>query len=212
MKTRERPLHDFMAEVDERTDVRRGAPLPFGTDELEGGINFAFFSRDASRVRLELFSSATDATPTKAIDLDPAHHRTGDIWHVWVGGIGPGQLYAYRVDGPYSPKQGQRFNVHKLLLDPFATAITQLPHWDFSPARGDDPSAPGGETVPSTVDDAAAMLGDAAGEGVDPLHRAPGAVHGRRCRSDAEMRLHSRALPLARRPAAPTRVVEDGDL
>ncbi|MGA7202790.1 MAG: glycogen debranching protein GlgX, partial [Candidatus Cybelea sp.] len=89
--------------------------------------------------------------------LDPAHHRTGDIWHVWVGGIGPGQLYGYRVDGPYSPREGHRFNVHKLLLDPFATAITQLPHWDFSPARGDAPPSPDGETSPSTVDDAAAM-------------------------------------------------------
>ena len=54
-----------------------------------------------TRVRLELFDSPADATPIKVIDLDPAHHRTGDVWHVWVSGIGPGQLYAYRVDGPY---------------------------------------------------------------------------------------------------------------
>ena len=157
MKARVRPLHDLMAEVDERSDLRRGAPLPFGTGEVQGGVNFAFFSRGATGVRLELFGGPTDATPTKAIDLDPTHHRTGDVWHVWVGGIGPGQLYAYRADGPYSPSEGHRFNVHKLLLDPFATAITQLPNWDFDPAGGDDPAAPGGDTVPSTIDDAAAM-------------------------------------------------------
>jgi isoamylase len=157
MKTRERPLHDFMAEVDEHADVRGGVPLPLGAYEVEGGINFAFFSRGATRVRLELFGSPGDAIPNKAIDLDTPHHRTGGIWHVWVGGIGSGQLYAYRVDGPYSPEQGLRFNVRKLLLDPFATSLTQLPHWDFGPARGEDPSAPDGASVPSTVDDAAAM-------------------------------------------------------
>jgi isoamylase len=156
-KSRERPLQDFMAEVDERTNVRRGAPLPFGTVAVAGGINFAFFSRRASRVRLELFRTSSDASPAQAIDLDPVHHRTGDIWHVCVSGIGPGQLYAYRVDGPYEPLQGHRFNVHKLLLDPFATAITQLPHWDFGPACGDDPVAPDGEMVRSTLDDASSM-------------------------------------------------------
>jgi isoamylase len=154
--TRERPLRGLMAEVDECADVRRGAPLPIGTEQVEGGINFALFSRQASRVRLELFGSSRDGAPVKVVDLDPVHHRTGDIWHVWVGGIGPGQLYAYRVDGPYDPMQGHRFNVHKLLLDPFATAITQLPHWDFGPARGEEASADGA-MVRSTLDDAGAM-------------------------------------------------------
>ena len=152
-----RPLPDFIAEVHERSDVRRGSPLPFGTAEVEQGINFAFFSREATRVRLELFDTSLDAHPTRVIDLDPAHHRTGELWHVWVGGVGLGQLYAYRVDGPYEPMQGHRFNVHKLLLDPFATAITQLSHWDFGPARGDDSMTPDGPMVQSRLDDAAAM-------------------------------------------------------
>ena len=156
-KTRERPLRKYLAEVSERTRVRRGVPLPSGTHEVGGGINFAFFSRHATRVHLELFGSPADAIPAKVIDLDPEYNRTGDMWHVWVGGIGPGQLYAYRVDGPYDPKQGHRFNVNKLLLDPFATAITQLPAWDFGPALGDDPSTPESDPRPSTVDDAAAM-------------------------------------------------------
>jgi isoamylase len=156
-KTRERPLPDLMAEVEERADVRRGVPLPSGAVPLEGGINFAIFSRAASRVRLELFDASSDATPSRIIDLDPAHHRTGDIWHIWVGNIAPGQLYAYRVDGPYDPGRGHRFNVHKLLLDPYADAITQLPHWDFGPACGEDRLTPDGEPVQSTLDNAAAM-------------------------------------------------------
>lgn len=156
-RTRERALRTYLAEVSERSELRRGVPLPAGTREVDGGINFAFFSRHATRVRLELFGSPAHAIPAKVIDLDPAFNRTGDMWHVWVGGIGPGQLYAYRVDGPYDPAQGHRFNFNKLLLDPSATAITQVPALDFGPALGDDPSAPETDSRPSTLDDAGAM-------------------------------------------------------
>jgi glycogen operon protein len=153
----ERPLNDYAAAVSERTDVRVGVPLPLGTTALGAGVNFALFSRHASRVRLELFARAADATPAAAFDLDPARNRTGDVWHVWVEGIRPGQLYAYRVDGPYRPEDGHRFNFHRLLLDPLATAVSALPAWEFGPARGFDPSAPDGDSALSTVDDAGAM-------------------------------------------------------
>ena len=141
----------------ERTDVRAGVPLPLGTYARGEGVNFAFFSRHASRVRLELFDHPEDATAARVIDLDSARNRTGDVWHVWVEGIRPGQLYAYRVDGPYQPKDGHRFNFNKLLLDPFATAISRLPTWEFGPARGYDPSVPDGDSVCSMVDNAGAM-------------------------------------------------------
>ena len=157
MDTPERPLQDYVAEVSERTDVRRGVPLPMGTHEHGGGVNFALFSRHASGVRLELFDRPTDARPAKVIDLDAAGNRTGDVWHLWVAGIRPGQLYAYRVDGPYQPAEGHRFNFRKLLLDPFATAISALPKWDFDAARGYDLSAPGQDLAGSKVDDAGAM-------------------------------------------------------
>jgi glycogen operon protein len=150
-------MHDYVAEVSEHTEVRRGVPLPFGAHEYGGGVNFALFSRHASRVRLELFDQSVDATPARVIDLDPACNRTGDVWHLWVEGVRPGQLYAYRVDGPYQPREGHRFNFNKLLLDPFATAISPLPDWGFGPARGYDPSAPKQDLVCSTVDDAGAM-------------------------------------------------------
>lgn len=157
LTTPERPLHEYLAEVCEGTDVRAGVPLPLGTYARGEGVNFAFFSRHASRVRLELFDHPDDATAAKVMDLDPARNRTGDVWHVWMEGIRPGQLYAYRVDGPYHPKDGHRFNVHKLLLDPFATAISRLPTWEFGPARGDDPSRPDGNSVCSMFDNAGAM-------------------------------------------------------
>jgi len=153
----ERPLHDYLVEVSERTDVRVGVPLPLGTYAHGEGVNFAFFSRHASRVRLELFDHPEDATAARVIDLDPSRNRTGDVWHVWIGGIRPGQLYAYRVDGPYQPKDGHRFNFNKLLIDPFATAISRLSTWEFGPARGCDPSMPDGDSGRSMVDNANAM-------------------------------------------------------
>ena len=67
----ERPLHDYVAKVSERTEVRRGVPLPMGTHEYGRGVNFAFFSRHASRARLELFEHPIDATAARVFDLAP---------------------------------------------------------------------------------------------------------------------------------------------
>jgi len=156
-KTPPRELHDYISEVSERADVRPGFPLPMGTEERDGGVNFSIFSRNASRVRLELFDHPEDATPARIIDLDSTRNRTGDVWHVWVKGIDPGQFYAYRVDGPYEPDQGHRFNFNKLLLDPFATAIAPLSIWDFKVAYGYDPSAPEPDRVASKLDDSKSM-------------------------------------------------------
>ncbi|MGA8096004.1 MAG: hypothetical protein WB823_17240, partial [Steroidobacteraceae bacterium] len=146
-----------LMQVPERADVRVGSPLPLGTQETSGGVNFSIFSRHASRVQLELFDHPEDAKAARIIELDPARHRTGDVWHVRVAGIAPGQLYAYRVDGAYEPGKGHRFNFNRLLLDPLATAISRLPVWDFASARGYDPSAPGKDLTPSTWDNCASM-------------------------------------------------------
>jgi glycogen operon protein len=157
MKTRKPELHDYIPEISERVDVRAGFPLPLGPWEMGGGVNFSIFSRNASRVRLELFDHPEDPAPARVIDLDSAHNRTGDVWHVWVEGIGPGQLYAYRMDGPYEPGEGHRFNFNKLLLDPHAAAISPLPPWDFASARGYDPTAPEQDLAPSKLDNSRSM-------------------------------------------------------
>jgi glucose-6-phosphate 1-dehydrogenase len=109
-----RDLLEYLSDTSESADVRAGSPLPLGTQESGGGVNFAIFSRNASRIRLEFFNQAEDAAPTRFIDFDSARNRTGDVWHVWVKGIAPGQLYAYRVDGPY---QTETFVALKLFLD-----------------------------------------------------------------------------------------------
>jgi len=151
----ERPLPEYLAEVRETAQIRRGVPLPLGTRSFLDGVNFALFSRHARRVRLELFANSHDATPSRSIDLDPVRNRTGDVWHVWIQGLVPGQLYAYRIDGPYDPAVGHRYNFNRLLLDPRATAITHQPHWDFDAARGCDASVGDGQR--SCSDNAAAM-------------------------------------------------------
>ncbi len=157
--TKENPLElqDYISEISAREDVRAGSPLPFGTQETEGGVNFALFSRDASRVRLELFDNPEDAVPARSINLDAACHRTGDVWHVWVEGIGSGQFYAYRVDGSYAPSEGHRFNFNRLLLDPCAIAVSQVPSWDFALASGYNSLAPELDLSFSTVDNAGSM-------------------------------------------------------
>lgn len=134
-----------------------GSPLPLGTFQRDHGANFAFFSRHATRVRVEFFDHPADQTPSRHIDLDPVRNRTGDVWHVEVEGIRHGQLYAYRVDGPWTPAEGQRFNFSRLLLDPYATAISRSPDWDFGQTLGYDPSSLERDLTRAKGDDAAAM-------------------------------------------------------
>ena len=157
MKNPECLSSDYIKNVTDHAVIRVGSAMPLGTFQREDGGNFAVFSRHATRVRLELFDLPEDAMPARVIDLDPVHNRTGDVWHVWVDGIRSGQLYAYRMDGPYQPKEGHRFNFSKLLLDPFATAISRITNWDFGPARGFDPANSEQDLVCSSVYDAAAM-------------------------------------------------------
>jgi isoamylase len=131
-----------------------GRPRPSGAYHRHGGVNFSLFSRNATTVWLELFDQAEDAEPTVVIELDPYRHRTGDMWHVWIKGITYGQLYAFRVDGPYLPEQGHRFNRRKLLLDPYSTALLGTSRWDLNRALGFDASSPLKDLAPSLEDNA----------------------------------------------------------
>jgi glycogen operon protein len=99
--------------------ITAGDPARLGASVERGGINFALFSAHASKVTLCLFSP-DGKTETLQLDL-PA--RKGDIWHGFVKGLKAGQLYGYRVDGPFAPHEGHRFNAHKLLIDPYAKEL-----------------------------------------------------------------------------------------
>ena len=98
-----------------------GKPYPLGANWDGKGVNFAIFSEYAAVVKLCLFLSPDDKEEYVQIDLT---ELTGFVWHVYLPGIGPGQIYAYRVFGRHKPSKGFRFNPHKLLLDPYSKAIS----------------------------------------------------------------------------------------
>ena len=112
--------------------ITRGHPLPLGVHSFDGGINFAVFSRHATRLWLLLFDDPGALDPKWCFELDPVIHRTGDIWHVYVRGACPGLTYVFQADGPFAPDRGHRFNPRRALLDPYALALVNTEHWDFS--------------------------------------------------------------------------------
>ncbi len=105
-----------------------GRPYPLGATWDGAGVNFALFSEDATAVELCLFSDVNAGTETR-IQM-PEH--TDNVWHCYLPEARPGQLYGYRVHGPYAPTEGLRFNPHKLLLDPYTKAISGDLQWDDS--------------------------------------------------------------------------------
>ena len=109
--------------------VRPGKPYPRGATWDGIGVNFALHSAHAERVELLLFDDAEDAEPAVTFELP---EQTGPIWHGYVMNVRPGQLYGYRVHGPYDPENGHRFNPNKVLLDPYAKAIGRPLRWDDS--------------------------------------------------------------------------------
>ena len=134
--------------------VRSGTPLPLGAHVRGSGVNFALFSRHATGVRLDLFNRADAASPARTIILDEVRNKTGDIWHVWLDDIHPGQLYGFRVAGPYEPQQGHRFNPNKLLVDPYARAIARPATLDRRASLGYNAAAPQKDLSFSEADNA----------------------------------------------------------
>jgi len=103
-----------------------GYPYPLGATWLGNGVNFAIFSENATSVDLCLFDNI-DA-PQENIRI-PMTEQTDQVWHVFLPDVRPGQLYGYRVYGPYDPERGMRFNSSKLLIDPYAKAIAGQVNW-----------------------------------------------------------------------------------
>jgi len=103
-----------------------GQPYPLGATWDGEGVNFALFADAATGVELCLFKHASDRREVERIRLE---EKTGHVWHAYLPGVGPGQLYGYRVHGPYEPAAGRRFNANKLLLDPYAKAIGRPLTW-----------------------------------------------------------------------------------
>ena len=99
------------------------------------GVNFCLFSQSATEVVLLLFARSDDAEPAQTIRLDPFTHKTFHFWHVFVRGLRPGAAYAFRIDGPFDPSAGQRFNPNKVLINPYARGVSRR-LWNRSNAVG----------------------------------------------------------------------------
>jgi isoamylase len=103
-----------------------GYPYPLGATWLGNGVNFALFSEHATSVDLCLFDSVEAREENVRI---PVTEHTDQVWHIFLPEAQPGQIYGYRVSGPYEPEIGMRFNSSKLLLDPYAKAIAGRVEW-----------------------------------------------------------------------------------
>jgi isoamylase len=143
----------------------KGRTSPLGATVLPGGVNFSIYSRSATGAELLLFNREDDAQAERIILLDPAANRTFHYWHVFVPDARPGQIYGYRVDGPFDPASGMRFDPSKVLLDPYGRGVVVPKSYNHAAARreGDNASSAMKSVVvdPSTYD----------WEGDLPLHR-----------------------------------------
>jgi len=115
--------------AEERTEEIRvwpGLPHPLGATWDGEGVNFALFSAHAEKVELCLFSEGGEEEVARI----PLPEYTHEIWHGYFPDLAPGQLYGYRVHGPYEPEEGHRFNPNKLLVDPYARELVGELRWD----------------------------------------------------------------------------------
>src|SRR5690606_39646108 len=104
-------------------------PFPLGATWDGLGVNFAIFSAHATKVELCLFD-ASGETELERIELP---EYTDEIWHGYLPDAHPGQIYGYRVHGPYEPEAGHRFNPNKLLIDPYAKQLVGELRWSEAP-------------------------------------------------------------------------------
>jgi len=127
MRSDERLMVYLVKRIMQKFAIQTGKPFPRGTQFDGQGVNFALYSEHATKVELCLFSSADATQEAQRLELP---QKTRHIWHGYVPGLQPGQVYGYRVHGPYAPNEAHRFNANKVLLDPYAKAIARRIRWD----------------------------------------------------------------------------------
>ncbi len=157
-----------------------GKPYPLGATWQGNGVNFALYSEHATGVDLCLFDDIDAPAETIRVRMT---EQSDEVWHVFLPEVEPGQLYGYRVHGPYEPERGDRFNSAKLLIDPYAKAIAGAIDWSDE------------------------MFAYALGDGDDRDPRLP-----RRRLGHPEERGHRSRVRLGRRPAARYAAGAIGDL
>ncbi len=111
-------------------DTRCGQAFPIGATVVEEGVNFSIFSKNSAQVELLLFDSVEAEEPSLIFVLDNKHNRTGFYWHIFVPGLKAGQIYGFRIHGPFKPEIGHRFDPEKLLLDPYSKSVVVPDNYD----------------------------------------------------------------------------------
>jgi glycogen operon protein len=129
------------------------------------GVNFSVFAKGATGVELLLFGDVDSPRPEQVISLDPRQNRTYHYWHVFVPGLKAGQIYGYRVVGPWAPERGARFDHEKVLVDPYGRVVAVPP--DYSRDLASRP----GENTARAMKSVVAGLGRYDWEGDQPLKR-----------------------------------------
>ncbi len=132
----------------------RGSSLRLGATVCAEGTNFSLFSRNATAVELLLFDHREASTPARTLRLDPKINKTYHYWHVFVPGVRAGQIYGYRVHGPFEPEHGLRFDADKVLLDPYGKAVAIPAGYDRQLAS--EPGDNAGTAMKSVVADTCA--------------------------------------------------------
>jgi len=144
-------LESEMPDTSIAREVRPGDHTQLGANPTSEGTNFSIFSAHAERVELCLFDAAGNETDRLTLP-----EYTDEVWHGFVPGVSPGQLYGYRVHGPYDPAHGHRFNPNKLLLDPYARELHGDIDWS-SAQFGYDTESEDKDLSFSEIDSAAGM-------------------------------------------------------
>ncbi len=102
-----------------------GLSFPIGATYRDNGVNFSLFSKNSIAVELWFFDHPEDGEPSHVFKLDTKENRTCYYWNIFIEGVKPGQLYGYKVQGPFTPHVGRRFDGEKLLLDPYGKATVE---------------------------------------------------------------------------------------
>src|SRR5437588_7914773 len=140
MRVMEEGINNVEAAISDRPQEKGGTgsigrSSPLGATVYGDGVNFSVFSRNASRIELLFFDTEDDAKPAHVICVDPYTNHTYHYWHVFVPKARAGQLYAYRVYGPFDPKRGLRFDPDKILLDPYGRGVVVPKSYSRDAAR-----------------------------------------------------------------------------
>ena len=152
----------------EKMEISAGECRKLGVTVTPDGVNFCVFSKNATGIDLLLFSEIDSDHPSKIISLSPQKNRTFYYWHIFIKGLKPGQLYGFRVYGPWAPKKGMRFNPAKVLLDPYSRAVVDNHVYDREAACGKN------DNIASCMKSVIAPNNSYDWEGDTPLHHSLG--------------------------------------